>query len=149
MKVSTGYTPLQIINVIRFYSAFLELQRGKSIEDTLYLIRIDSKSYFYKLFKKLHKIKPSEVERISNNLTEIAGLDRKGSLSCNIERYKYYKANLNDELAHLFSHEDFKDITCNNISLKIVSDIFWRYKHLNDTVGNSRMTTILDDYNLR
>lgn len=124
MFESSGFTPVHIINVIRFYSAFKKLQKGETIEDTQYLIKIDSKSYFYKMFKKFHKMKPSEVKRVTNNLKAINSIEKESSLSCNIESYKYYKENLNEELAHLLSHEDFKDITYDNVNLKIVNDTF-------------------------
>ncbi len=139
MLESSGFTPVHIINVIRFYSAFIKLQKGESIEDTQYSIKIDSKSYFYKMFKKFLKMKPSEVKRVTTNLKAIKGLEEESSLGCNIESYKYYKENLNEELAHLLSHEDFKDITYDNINLKIVSDSFWRYKYLLINNGGNRV----------
>lgn len=137
MLESCGYTPMHIINVVRFYSAFTKLQKGESIEDTQYLIKIDSKSYFYKMFKKFHKIKPSEVKKVTNNLKAVKDLEKESSLSCNIESYKYYKENLNEELAHLLSHEDFKDITYDNVNLEVVKDTFWRYKHLSINTGGN------------
>lgn len=127
MRQSCGYTPMQIINAIRFYSAFKKLQNGDSIEDILYSIKIESISYFYKMFKKYFKMRPSEVKIDINNIHSEKELEAVSSLSCNIERYNFYKSNLNEGLAQLMSHEDFKEITYNKINLDIVKNTIWRY----------------------
>lgn len=127
MRQSCGFTPMQIINAIRFYSAFIKLQEGKSIEDILYSLKIGSKSYFYKMFKKYLKMKPSEVKRVTNFVKSGNELEEVSPLSCNIERYNFYRSNLNEGLAQLMSHEDFKDITYNKVNLEVVKDAIWRY----------------------
>jgi AraC-like DNA-binding protein len=118
---------MQVINAIRFYSAFKKLQNGDSIEDILYSLKIESISYFYKMFKKYFNMRPSEVKRDTSNIQSERYLQVVSHLSCNIERYNFYKSNLNEGLAQLMSHEDFKEITHNKINLELVKDAIWRY----------------------
>jgi AraC-like DNA-binding protein len=140
LREKTGFTPMQVINAIRFYSAFLLLQNGETIDNTMDIIKIESISYFTKKCKKYLKTSPSKL-RYVNFEKPTFSIDFENckyfsNLKCDIKKYHYYCENLNPEIAELLSHYDFKDITDQTIDLRQMKDIIWEYGYIQRVYGD-------------
>ena len=132
IKEITGFTPMQVIIAIRFYTAFLLLREGATIDYTMDVIKIESISYFTKKCKKYFKMSPSKLRNMDNidkpkHSSFFENCKYSTNLKCNIIKYQYYCNNLSSELAELLSHDDFKDIIDETIDLRRMKDLIWGY----------------------
>lgn len=136
LKEKTGFTPMQVINAIRFYTAFLLLREGATIDYTMDAIKIESISYFTKKCKKYLKKSPSKLRNadkieIPKKFVDFQNCKYSSNLKCDIKKYKYYCDNLSPEIAELLSHDDFKDITDKTVDLRLMKDLIWDYGYIN------------------
>lgn len=126
---------MQVINVLRFYTAFLLLRKGATIDYTMDVIKIESVSYFIKKCKKYLKTSPAKLRNIDNikkpkHFINFENCKYSSDLKCNINKYQYYRDNLSPEIAELLSHDDFKDITDKTVNLSRMKDLIWDYGHI-------------------
>lgn len=135
LKEKTGFTPMQVINALRFYTASLLLRKGATIDYTMDVIKIESISYFTKKCKKYLKTSPAKLRNIDNIEKPKHSIDFEickysSDLKCNINKFQFYCDNLSPEIAELLSHDDFKDITDETIDLRRMKDLIWDYGHI-------------------